>query len=172
MRILTVLVAVSFVLIGCSSGKGTSAVGTPTGTENSGSYYPQNGPTSGGYQDYSGGGNGGTSGDVPSGVFPAIFGWDGRDYNVFLGLVIAPNNPYSACNPSTYGNPSSQQSLRNIYTFANPNSDISAYSFYAQHPPTLWDYDTNSGGGTFRGYVKKGAIDPDTLCGSGGGYGY
>lgn len=170
MRILQVLVALSvLVLTACSSGTtgtGLTSYGTGTGTipgytYQNGSYqYDQS------YDQY------GYGDDLPSGVYPAIFGWDGRDFNVFLGLVIDPNNSYSACNPYTFGNAAQQESLRNQYTFGNPYSSIGAYNPQAQTPPFMFNYDTNTGQGTPIGWVRKGgnyfggypSYDPDSLC--------
>ncbi len=159
MRILMVCISGIFFLTGCSSG--TTPV--PPTTSFTGSGNNQSGNYNYGDSGYYDQNNFGD--DLPGGVFPALFGWDGQDYNVFLGLVIETNNSYSACNPYTYGNAGRQDSIRNTYTFANPYSDIGAYNPRAQHPPTMWNYNTDTGYATFVGYVRKGAqIDPDVLC--------
>ena len=172
MRILSVAIVFSVLaLTACSSspkGTGLTSYGSGTGTGTVPGYTYQNG----GYQYDQGSDQYGYGDDLPSGVFPAIFGWDGQDFNVFLGLVIDPNNSYSACNPSTFANPAQQESLRNQFTFGNPYSSIGAYNPRAQTPPFMFNYDTNSGSGTPIGWVRKGggffsgysSYDPDSLC--------
>ena len=161
MRILTVLIASVFILSGCGSGTATVPYTGSTGT-GTGTGYDQT--TGTGYQ-YGDTANYGQIDDLPGGTFQALFGWDGRDYNVFLGLMIDPSNSYSACNPNSYANGSRPDSLRNPQTFASPNSDAGAWNPQAKHPPTMWNYNTDTGSATFVGYVRKNAqIDPDSLC--------
>ncbi len=176
MRILNVFMVFSafLIIVGCgSSNRGVDLTGTGTGNY----YYPQDSTYYGDqytsdqyYNQYGGYGD-----DLPSGTFPAIFGHDGQDWTIFLGLIIDPNNSYSVCNTYTYGNPSNQYSIFNSGTFGNPYATYSSMNPQAQVPPTIWSYDTNTGYANFTGYVRvgggNGITDPRSLCsGTSGGY--
>ena len=177
MRILNVFMLFSAfaVIVGCSSNPNTAALGTGTGY-----YTPQSSYDYGsGYTQDQYYGQYGDAGydDLPTGTFPAIFGHDGRDWTIFLGLILDQSNSYSVCNPNTYGNPQNQYSIFNVGTFGNPYAAYSAANPQAQVPPTIWSYDTTTGYASFLGYVRVGGgqsiTDPRTICAGGaGGYYY
>ena len=70
--------------------------------------------------------------------------------------------------PPNYA-PGVPQAPRSSMTFGNPYSPYSAGNPNAQVPPTVWNYDTNSGYANFVGYVRTGGgqsiTDPRSLCG-------